>query len=150
MGRVDASPTTSGSARYRILAHTADTGIEAEADSLASLIEVVAVGMFELMAESDETNALYWVEFEISSATVADLLVDVLSELLFRHETQDLVFLETQIEAEPDPPVAKVRAGGMPLATVEQVGPPIKAVTYHDLLVEKRDQGWFARVYFDV
>jgi SHS2 domain-containing protein len=43
-----------------------------------------------------------------------------------------------------------VEAGGVPTPAVQAEGPPIKAVTYHGLVVEERDGGWFARVYFDV
>ncbi len=43
-----------------------------------------------------------------------------------------------------------VRAGGVNTANVELTGPPIKAVTYHDVAVSGTDHGWYGRVYFDV
>jgi SHS2 domain-containing protein len=33
---------------------------------------------------------------------------------------------------------------------VEPTGPPIKAVTYHAVVVEQREEDWLGRVYFDV
>ena len=35
---------------YEVLSHTADSGIEATADTLPELIGVLATGMFDLMA----------------------------------------------------------------------------------------------------
>ena len=43
-----------------------------------------------------------------------------------------------------------VKADGLSVDAVESVGPPIKAVTYHDLVVAQRGDGWYGRVYFDV
>jgi SHS2 domain-containing protein len=51
---------------------------------------------------------------------------------------------------EPAEPAAKVEVGGVPTSAVEPAGPPIKAVTYHDLVVERREGRWYGRVYFDV
>jgi SHS2 domain-containing protein len=38
----------------------------------------------------------------------------------------------------------------VPTKDVELTGPPIKAVTYHQLQVAETDEGWSATVYFDV
>ena len=41
--------------------------------------------------------------------------------------------------------------GVVPVETAVLIGPPIKAVTYHDLSVERRSDGtWMAHVVFDV
>jgi SHS2 domain-containing protein len=50
----------------------------------------------------------------------------------------------------PDDLAVKVQAGGLLVDAVEPIGPPIKAVTYHELVVEQRDGVWYGRVYFDV
>ena len=135
---------------HRILSHTADTGIEATADSLAALIEEVMRAMFGLVAALSPGAAQHWVEFEVEAATTEDLLVDTLSELLYRSEVDDLVFCDYRVRIDEERFTAGVEAGGVPTPAVETEGPPIKAVTYHGLVVEERDGNWFARVYFDV
>ena len=135
---------------YRILSHTADTGIEATADSLATLIEEVMRAMFGLVASLDSGAAERWIDFSVEAATAEDLLVDTLSELLYRSEVDDLVFCDYRVRVDEGRFNADVEAGGVPTPAVESEGPPIKAVTYHGLVAEQRDGGWFARVYFDV
>jgi SHS2 domain-containing protein len=135
---------------YRVLSHTADTGIEAAGETLAELIEVLSKGMFELMARCDPSVDLHRLTLRVDAPTIEDLVVDILSELLFRSETEDLVFCEFRVTLEPGVPAATVETAGVPVDTVEPTGPPIKAVTYHDLVVEQRESLWYGRVYFDV
>lgn len=135
---------------YRVLSHTADTGIEATADSMAALIRELAAGMFGLIAPVEPGAAGRWVELRVEAPTVEDLAVDTLSGLLYHSEVEDLVFCAFEVVKEPDAIAVRVKAGGVPAGAVESVGPPIKAVTYHDLVVEERDDGWYGRVYFDV
>jgi SHS2 domain-containing protein len=135
---------------YRVLSHTADTGIEATGRTLAELIEVLSRGMFELMARCDQSADRRRITLRVAAPTIEDLVVDILSELLFRSETEDLVFCEFRVTLEPDAPAAIVDTGGVPVGGVEPTGPPIKAVTYHDLVVEQRERQWYGRVYFDV
>lgn len=135
---------------YRVLAHTADTGLEATADSLAGLIGELATGMFGLMAPVEQSAAERWIEVRVESPTFEDLAVDTLSLLLYNSEVEDMIFCTFEVEKEPDVLAIRVTAGGVPAAGVELVGPPIKAVTYHRLLIEERADGWYGRVYFDV
>ena len=73
----------------------------------------------------------------------------MLSELLYRSEVDRLALVAFSAETEDDNRVT-VTAGGMPLDELELRGPPIKAVTYHELLVTESDDGWYGRVIFDV
>lgn len=134
---------------YEVLSHTADTGIEANAPSHAELIDELATGMFALMADVDPCPPADRIEVETSASTREDMLVEILSELLYESEVRDVMpcgFTTTLL----GPKHARITAGGVPLSDVEAIGPPIKAVTYHDVIVEERADHWFGRVYFDV
>ena len=135
---------------YRVLPHTADTGIEGTAETLDALIAVMSLGMFELVGRCKASSPRRWLTLTIDAGTVEDLLVDTLSELLYLSETEDLLFCDFRVSVEPAEPAAKVEVGGVPNSAVEPAGPPIKAVTYHDLVVERREGRWYGRVYFDV
>ncbi|MGH8872862.1 MAG: archease [Acidimicrobiia bacterium] len=135
---------------HRVLSHTADTGIEATADSLSMLIRELAAGMFGLMARIDPAAAERWIDTRIESPTVEDLVVDTLSELLWLSEVEDLLLCDFRVTADEAPYLAIVEAGGVPVGTVQAVGPPIKAVTYHELFIDRAEDGWYGRVYFDV
>lgn len=134
---------------HTTLSHTADTGIEATASTLLALIEELATGMFELMAPVDPCPAGTEVDATVTASTVDDLVVDSLSELLYIAETEDLHLCRFEV-TEAGNTTVRIRASGAPIAGVDASGPPIKAVTYHQLEVSKSDEGWYARVYFDV
>ncbi len=135
---------------YRVLSHTADTGVEATADSFESVVATTAVGMFGLMydlaALTDTTKITAVVPL---TTPHEEVLVDALSELLYRSEAEDLVFTAVTVTQSGDAHLRLVAAAA-PMKGVELRGAPIKAITYHDLEVAEIQPGrWRARVYFD-
>jgi SHS2 domain-containing protein len=134
--------------RYEVVSHTADTGIVTLGDSLEAVIANAAFAMFDLMYDVDDSAPGSEVEIAIDSAAPPDLLVAVLSELLYRSEVDGLVFGDFEVRADDDRTL--VWARGYLVESLEVQGPPIKAVTYHDLRCEPTDEGWVARVIFDV
>lgn len=135
---------------HRVLDHTADTGIEAKADTLSRLVEELATAMFGLIGPVSPESARHWVEVAVSSSSVEDLVVDVLSELLYRSEIEGVTFGAFRATISTEGHSATVQAGGVPNEEVDTTGPPIKAVTYHDLVVREHEDGWYGRVYLDV
>lgn len=136
-------------AGYEILDHTADTGIEATADSLPSLIETLASGMFSLVATVGDDAPDRVVEFAVSAPDPADLAYEALSELLYHSDVENLVFSEFAARL-VDPSTIYVVARGVDASGIELIGPPIKAVTYHQLEIRETGDGWRGKVYFDV
>ncbi|HKX75648.1 MAG TPA: archease [Acidimicrobiia bacterium] len=135
---------------YRPLPHAADTGIEATADTLAGLIEQLGLGMFALMAPLPSAAAHRHLEFTVESGSLPDLVVDILSALLYQAEVEGLIICDLAVDLDEAKLGAGLRAGGVEAEEVELSGPPIKAVTYHQLAVEKTPAGWYGRVFFDV
>lgn len=134
---------------YTVLDHTADTGVEATGDDLPKLIRSLSTAMFELMASIDPCPSEGSVTMRVSAETEADLVFDALSELLYRSEVDYLLLCDIEVSS-TGPCEVEITASGISWDSVELGGPPIKAVTYHDFTVEETDDGWFARVYFDV
>ena len=142
--------TYAASVPYTIVSHTADTGVAATAASLPELIGDLATGMFASMAKLPPAGPGRRIRIDVTSDSVEDLVVDVLAELLTRAEIDDVVFTAFDVELS-GPNRAVVTAHGVDVEKAEVVGPPIKAVTYHDLTVRSHDDGsWEAVVYFDV
>ena len=135
---------------FGVLSHTADTGIEATADSLADIIGELCAAMFGLIAPVEPSAARRWVGVNVVAQRIEGLVVDTLSELLYHAEVEDLIFGAFRVLMNSDDLEVSVKAGGLSVDAVESVGPPIKAVTYHDLVVAQRGDGWYGRVYFDV
>ncbi|HLB63712.1 MAG TPA: archease [Anaerolineales bacterium] len=126
--------------------HTADWALRAQGASLEELLENAARGMLSLIgAKPGEGEATTW-RLEIQGADAESLLVAWLDELLYRMETQRVTFGGMRIHVGPDQRLA-AEIEEWPLL---RVGHPIKAVTYHNLAVEKTREGLTATVVFDV
>jgi len=135
---------------YRVLSHTADTGIEASAATFEAVVAATAVGMFDLMYDLANVTPSSEIVAAVSLIDeLEEVIVDALSELLYLAEADDLLFTNVTVARSGDTQLRLVAAAA-PTAGVELRGPPVKAVTYHDLLVvEVEPDRWKARVYFD-
>ena len=141
------------------LEHTADVGIEVHAPSLPALFDRAAHGALALVAGADEAGGAEPApearaadgEVEerlvLEADDVAGLLALWLRELLFHHEVRRQAYRSATFERLDATRLdAVVRLGRDHRPAVRE----IKGVTYHGLVAEPRDGGWFARVIFDV
>jgi SHS2 domain-containing protein len=135
--------------RYEVLSHTADTGIIVHGATLRELFENAAFAMFDLMFGIGGLEGKDRVQIEVMAPSVEDLMVEWLSTLLFEAETGDLALGSFEIETLDTRRLAGW-AIGIPSADLELSGPPIKAVTYHELSIDKTPGGYSARIVFDV
>jgi len=135
--------------RYRTFSHTADTGIEVEAATLAELYATCAYAMFDLMVELETVEPQKDMVMQVAAPDPAQLVVDLLSQLLAIAEIEGVVFCRFDVGTATETKVEMV-AGATPADTVELCGPPVKAVTYHALEVAPTADGWRARIVFDV
>lgn len=153
MGRFNPGPPVyreTMAASYRVMSHTADTGIEVRADTWAELLECAATGMCSLMYDTEAGDEISVLPVEVVAADPESLLVDLLSELLYVSEVHDVAPIAFSIRT-ASPTLVAMDVTGVPAGAGSLVGPPIKAVTYHDLEVRRLDDGsWRATVVFDV
>jgi SHS2 domain-containing protein len=136
-------------ARYEVLSHTADTGIVAYGGSPAEAFTNAAFGMFDLMFDLSGVLATEECRVEVQAETPGELLVAWLSALLAEAEIRGLALSRFVVEEMTGGHLVGI-ARGSPTAELELRGPPVKAVTYHDLAFEEVRGGWRARVIFDV
>jgi len=155
--------------RYEIIGTTADAGVIAYGERLESLFENAATGMFalifsaeprSLMADTAET-------FTISAIDLEALLVNFLSELLWRFDTNLLVPTSYRLEIgggnTPAPSKPSTGCQGAAQATLKaEVGfaalsgtglspvTDLKAVTMHNLAIKSGKNVLSARIIFDV
>lgn len=139
-----------GEAKIRYIEHTADTGIEVEAGKLADLFVGAARGMFSLMVDLSGVDARVEQRVSLDASDLTGLMFAWLNELLFLADSRGLLFSEFRV-ASVDESSIEAAAGGEELdADRHLLGNDVKAATYHQMVVERRDGGWFARVIFDV
>lgn len=135
------------------LDHTADVGMDVTAPSLEALFHRAALGMLALLRGYDdepapdgarEPDATQRLELEAEDA--AGLLAAWLKELLFLHEVHGADYTGATFHNLTGRALT-ARVGTAPAAPAVR---EIKGVTYHELAVEESDDGWKARVIFDV
>ncbi len=138
------------SGEFQVLSHTADTAIEVTAESLGELFEWAALGMFATMYDTAGQEPERYVTVAARGSHIDEMLVDILSDLLYLSEAEDIAPCTFRAD-EVAPTAVGLSVGVVPVEPEMLVGPPIKAVTYHDLSVAKDASGtWRARVVFDV
>jgi SHS2 domain-containing protein len=134
---------------FTVASHTADTAIDVRADSLGELFEWAMRAMCTLMYDLDSLVVQTEREVEIEASSLEELLVDVLSEVLWWSEAEDSIPCSFAADVVATDRI-RIRVGGADQDPVRLVGAPIKAVTYHELAVTEAPPGWSAHVVFDV
>lgn len=135
---------------FRLLEHTADIGLEATAATCEGLFLNAAQGLKSLLFGESPAEATLQRAVTVAAGDRAELLVAWLNEILVFSETAHAVPAAFEIEAlEPCRLTAIIVAEPFDdkRHTVERSA---KAVTYHQLVVEERKDGWYARVYIDL
>ena len=135
--------------RYRILEHTADMGIEAAGETLDELLVQAARGLMEIISGAE---ALPREErtVEVTAGEVGEILVNWLNEILFLFDSGGFFPAEFVIEQATENRI-RARILGEPFDPVRHpIDREIKAATYHQLRLERGEEGWTARVYLDL
>jgi protein archease len=134
----------------RFQEHTADIGLEVEAASLEECFARAAAGLFSSFAEEPAAaGEERTITVSLSATSLEELLVLWLEELLYRADTDQLVFTAFKVDAVDDLSLggqAEARLAG----SQTMAEPPVKGVTRHDLWVRKLGDTWRAHVILDV
>ena len=128
---------------HRFVPHTGELELELEAEQPAGVFVDAALALADLIG--DERGDPLSLRVRVEAADRASLLVEWLNELVFLAETEGLVAEELR-ELELRERTLEATVTGR-RAEARQL---VKAVTYHDLVFERRGGGWFARVVLDV
>lgn len=135
---------------YEVFEHTADVGLHAFGSTLSELFIHAAEGMESLMVPPEQVRVLVSREIDVEGRDIVSLLIAWLNELIFLFDTEYLLFREFEIETLTETHL-KGRASGEPYdAQRHALGSAIKAVTWHEAAVEPTDDGYKARIIFDI
>jgi SHS2 domain-containing protein len=138
---------------YQFFDHTGDVGVALTGRTLDELFASAALAFADTMTPLSGIDPRRPEELDVAAPELDLLLVDFLSELLYRFDTRAWLTREAQVE------VRECDGGWQLLGTLigERVDPArhpmkilIKAVTYHGLHVTNVDGTWRANVVFDI
>ena len=143
---------------YELAEHTADLKLYAYGVTLDELFKNALKGMFSSI--KPQGKALYYKnnepfvkEFEVErsvmihSQNYEELLIDFLSECLYLSDIHNEAYFDARFSLLHDTEVQGV-IFGVKISGFEES--EIKAVTYHDLILEKVENVWQATLVFDI
>jgi SHS2 domain-containing protein len=134
--------------RFEVLEHTADVGVRAQGVALEECFRQATLGLLEISGAhrpgSGERRVI-----EVEADDLGALLVYWLEEVLYLQDSADAVVTDVTVNH-----VGTAEAAGSvtiaPRGNDVLEGTAVKAITYHQLAVERTEEGWTATVYFDI
>lgn len=138
---------------FEFFDHTGDIGVNLRADSLAGLFEAASEAFTAALCDLDRVEPRLTETVALGSPAPDRLLVDWLTELLYRFEVRELLVRSAQVtitagEGRCDLG-AILRGERLDLAR-HAIKVLVKGVTYHGLTVTQSGDGWEARVILDI
>ena len=136
--------------KYEIIEHTADMGLRIFGENLEEIFVNAASGLFDLIVEVKTVEEKESVDFAVKAEGKEELLVRWLSELHFKFEVDRMLFKRFEISKMSERSLEAKGYGEKFDPVRHELKTEIKGVTYHQLKVETREEGWVAEVIFDV
>ena len=135
---------------YQIINHTADMGIIVKGPDVRNLFVIAAQAMIDLMVKGDIGEGIATRDIFVEAEDFPDLMVRWLGEILYLFEGESLIVNSIEIKS-ISPIRLKAKLGLTKFDHQNQeILREIKAVTYHQISVNKTNDGWEAKVIFDI
>ena len=135
--------------KYEQVDISGDVGIKVWGQDLEELFKNAAIGMSELITDVSTVPESESREVHVDAESYEDLLVQWLNELVFLFDTYNYIGKSFSLSIIDNKLKAEISGGTFnPSAYESRL--LIKAATYHDLSLSKKDSHWEATVIFDI
>lgn len=135
---------------YQIIDHTADFGIHVRGADPVDLFTRAGLALFDVLTDMNALTGANTQAIRIEGEDWPDLMVNWLRELLYLWSGEEKLVCAIEIESLSETSVAATVCYDEFLPDQHRITNEIKAVTYHQILVQPAGQGWEARIIFDV
>ena len=137
-------------APYECIDHTADLAIVVRAADLKHLFAEAGMALFDLLVRIHGERTSRSTVCTVDGVDPEDLMVNWLRELLYLYNGEEKAVSSIEI-IDLAPTRVEARLTWIPMEFErDEVLMEIKAVTYHQIRVEKTGRGYEAQVVFDV
>jgi SHS2 domain-containing protein len=136
--------------RFEILDHTADIGIIVHGENLKALFENAGEAFFHLITDLRKVRRRTERRINLGGESLDRLMVDWLSELLYLHDVENLLFKGFNVESVGEDGLRAIVKGEPFQEGVHVIKTEVKAVTYHQIEVRQENGRWRAQVIFDL
>lgn len=135
---------------FEVLEHTADVGVRVYGGSFAELLKNAALALMSLIADRESVRPDEEVAFEAEAETGEELLIKMLSEILYLHEVRKMVFADADLELTDGYKLRGRLRGEKTDVSRHELLQDIKAATYHNLKIERVNDRFMAEIIFDI
>ncbi len=136
--------------RFEILDHTADIGLVIYGENLRDLFENAGEAFFRLITDLGKVRPRIARRIVIGGESLDRLMVDWLSQLLYFHDVENLLFKTFRVESVGEDGLRAVAKGEPFQDKVHVIKTEVKAVTYHRIEVRQEKGRWRAQVILDL
>ena len=135
---------------YELLDHTADAGIRVRADDVKGIFQEAALALFDIITDLEKIEVHLEREIAVEGSGREELMVAWLTELLYLHEVEELLFCDFALSEVDEGSIKGVARGERFHKGRHVIKTSVKAVTYHQLEIKEKDGLWYAQIIFDV
>ena len=135
---------------YEFIDHTADIGIKIWAKSLSGVFEEAARALFDIITDISQVRPKKRKTIKLKRPSLDELLVEWLTELLYLHEVENMLFCKFKINSLDNNNLVADIFGEEFKEKKHIIKTEIKAVTYHKLTLLKEDNSWKAMIILDL
>lgn len=135
---------------FEVLEHTADVGVRVYGGSFAELLKNAALALMSLITDRESVRPDEEVAFEAEAETGEELLIKMLSEILYLHEVRKMVFADADLELTDGYKLRGRLRGEKTDVSRHELLQDIKAATYHNLKIERVNDRFMAEIVFDI
>ena len=136
--------------RFEVLDHTADIGIIVHGEDLKALFENAGEAFFHLITDLRKVKRRVERQIDIRGESLDRLMVDWLSELLYLHDVENLLFRGFKVESVGEDGLKAIAKGEPFQEGIHVIKTGVKAVTYHQISVRQENGRWRAQVILDL
>ncbi len=127
--------------------HTGEAGIEVDAPSRADLFACAAIGVARIMVAPDGIMSHETHVITVFGDGDEDLLHEALSDALNLFLCDGFIWRDATVEERPETIILKLTGESFDPRRHEMLT-ELKAISYHQLNVERDEEGWKARIVF--
>jgi SHS2 domain-containing protein len=137
-------------AGYKILEHPADMGIEAYGKNLKEAFEQSGIALMSIILDTSNIETAEIRLVEIYASDYEQLLVKWLAEILYLYDGEDFVAGKFEINTLTREYLNATVGGEKFNNAKHPTKMDVKAITYHQIIVQENEYGGLIRVYLDI
>jgi SHS2 domain-containing protein len=135
---------------YEYIEHTGDVGIKVYGSTYEALFQNAWRAFFEIITEVERVNPVEKKIVTVESDGIERLLVSWLNEFLYLFDVDGWLFRNCEIQSLTESRVEAVAWGEKFDSDRHEMKTEIKAVTYHQLSIQRKKGRWETIIIFDI